>query len=64
MCAHENRDGPYASFCALVKDFLEFDSISTIQRSVGKGPTLQIRSHFRIIAICLHPNPVIGFDNL
>jgi hypothetical protein len=40
MCAHENRSETYASFYALVKDFLEFDSISTIRRSFGKGPML------------------------
>jgi len=37
MCAHENRNGRYASFYALVKNFLEFDSISTILRSAAAG---------------------------
>jgi len=37
MCAHENKTGPYASFYAPVKDFLEFDSISTIRRSAAVG---------------------------
>jgi hypothetical protein len=37
MCAHENRTGPYASFCASVKDFLEFDTISTIRRAAVGG---------------------------
>ena len=44
MCAHENSNGPYASFYALVKDFLEFDSIQPIRRSVGKGPMLREES--------------------
>jgi hypothetical protein len=30
MCAHENKDGRYASFYPPVKDFLEFVTISTI----------------------------------
>jgi hypothetical protein len=37
MCAHENRNGRYASFYASVKDFLEFDSISNIRRSAVVG---------------------------
>jgi hypothetical protein len=36
MCAHENRSGRYATAYALVKDFLEFDSISTIRISWQK----------------------------
>jgi hypothetical protein len=40
----QNSNGPYASFYALVKDFLEFDSIQPIRRLVGKGPMLQEES--------------------
>jgi hypothetical protein len=46
MCAHKNSNGPYASFYALVKDFLEFDSIQPIRRSVGKDQCCKkSRSH-------------------
>jgi len=40
MCAHKNRTGRYASFCASVKDFLEFlefDTISAIRRAAVVG---------------------------
>jgi hypothetical protein len=69
MCAHENTAGRYASFCAPVKDFLGFDSISTTWQSaalVGNGPMLQEDSltPISVVAICVRPNPVIGCDHL
>ena len=66
MCAHENRMGRYASFYVPVKDFLEFDSISTIRRSAGNRPMLQEDSltPISIVAICVRPNPRIGCDDL
>jgi hypothetical protein len=70
MCAHENRSGRYANFCAFVKNFVKCDSISTIRQvaavRVGKGPMLQEDSLTlsAIMAICVHPDPVVGFDSL
>jgi hypothetical protein len=52
MCAHKNRSGRYATPYALVKDFLEFDSISTNPDQLAKDQSCKkSRSHFRIIAI-------------
>jgi hypothetical protein len=69
MCAHENRSEHYASFHAFVKNFVKCGSISTsrwVGGAVGNGPLLQEDSLTlsAIIAICVHPNPVVGFDNL
>jgi hypothetical protein len=67
MCAHENRTGRYASFYAPVKDFLEFDSISTIRRSPAVG-WQQTNAARRFVDTyhhhCVHPNPMIGCDDL
>ena len=73
MCAHENKAGRYASFHALVKNFLEFDSISTTRRSAAVGwqqtnaarrfvDTYQHRCHLR--SPYVHLNPMIGCDDL
>ena len=54
------------SFYAFVKKFSKCDSISTIRRAGGNGPnaTGGFVDTISIIAICVHPNPVVGFDNL
>jgi hypothetical protein len=54
----QKQNGRYASFYAPVKDFLEFDSISTIRqsaRAVGNGPSCwRIRlTPIGIVAFCL-----------
>ena len=61
----KHGNGQYASFYAFVKKFSKCDSISTIRRAGGNGPMLQDDSlTISIIAICVHPNPVVGFDHL
>ena len=66
MCAHENKAGRYVSVRAFVKNFFKCDSISTNPARGGgpvrNGPILQEDSLH--IAICVHPNAVVGFDNL
>jgi hypothetical protein len=50
----------------MFSDVFKVDSISTVLLAVGSGTNAKggFVDTISIIAICVHPNPVVGFDNL
>jgi hypothetical protein len=64
MCPRNMETVSMPAFMPLSRNF-KVRSISTIRRAGGNGPMLQDDSlTISIIAICVHPNPVVGFDHL
>jgi hypothetical protein len=66
MCPQKMENAQYASFYAFVKKFSKCDGISTVRRAGRQRNqcTGGFVDAISIIAICVHPNPVVGFDNL